>query len=67
MDPHAEKVTVTVLILLETLDTPHLRHLLINCSISIQSPLLGTAAGLVNLCLALYHPSTYFETTVLFQ
>jgi hypothetical protein len=57
----------TVLILPETLQTPHLRHLGINCSIPIRSPLLGTAAGLVTLHLGLYHPSTYFQPTVLLQ
>jgi hypothetical protein len=57
----------TVLILPETLETPHLRHLGINCSIPIRSPLLGTAAGLVTLHLGLYHPSTYFQPTVLLQ
>jgi len=56
-----------VLILPETLQTPHLRHLAIDCSIPIRSPLLGTAAGLVTLHLALYHPSTYFQPTVLLQ
>ena len=65
VDLHTEKGTV--LILPEALETPHLRHLFINCSIPIQSPLLGMAAGLVNLCLVLYHPSTYFEPTVLLQ
>ena len=57
----------TVLILPETLQTPHLRHLGINCSIPIRSLLLGTAAGLVTLHLGLYHPSTYFQPTVLLQ
>jgi hypothetical protein len=60
----------TVLILPETLQTPHLRHLVIKCSIRIpiRSPLLGTAAGLVRLYLALYyHPSTYFLPTILLQ
>ena len=65
IDPHPEKGTV--LILPETLETPHLRHLFINCSVLIRSPLLGTAAGLVNLYLMLYNPSTYFQPTVLFQ
>jgi hypothetical protein len=61
------KDTSTVLILPETLETPHLRHLFIDCSISIRSPLLGTAAGLVTLYLALYDPSTYFQPTILLQ
>jgi hypothetical protein len=59
----------TVLILPETLETPHLRHLTIECSIRIpiRSPLLGAAAGLVRLALALYHPSSYFQPAVLIQ
>jgi hypothetical protein len=57
----------TVLFLPETLQTPHLRHLAIECSIPIRSPLLGTAAGLVKLHLGLYHPSTYIQPTVLLQ
>ena len=66
-DPPEEKSTV--LILPETLQTPHLRHLMIDCSIRIptRSPLLGTAAGLVILYLAMDHPSTYFEPTVLLR
>ena len=65
VNPHED--TSTVLILPETLETPHLRHLTIYCSIPIRSPLLVTAAGLVNLALVLYHPSTYFEPTILLQ
>jgi hypothetical protein len=57
----------TVLILPETLQTPHLRHLAIDCSIPIRPPLLGTATGLVTLHLALYHPSTCFQPTVLLR
>jgi hypothetical protein len=58
----------TVLILPETLQTPHLRHLAIECSIPIRSPFLGTAAAdLITLHLRLYHPSTYFQPTVLLQ
>jgi hypothetical protein len=59
----------TVLILPETLQTPHLRHLAIDCSIRIpiRSPLLGTAAGLVTLYLELYDPSTYFQPAALLQ
>jgi hypothetical protein len=65
VDLHEDKNTV--LILPETLETPHLRHLFIDCSIVIRSPLLGMAAGLVNLCLSLHHPSTYFQPTILLQ
>jgi hypothetical protein len=57
----------TVLILPETLETPHLRHLMIGCSIPIRFQLLTTAVGLVTLHLGLYHPSTYFQPTVLLQ
>jgi hypothetical protein len=65
VDPPEEKRTV--LILPETLQTPHLRHLLINCSIPIRFQLLTTAVGLVTLDLVLHHPSTYFQPTVLLQ
>src|SRR6267154_3016033 len=47
-DPPEDRSTVSVLP--EALQTPHLCHLAIDCSIPvpIRSPLLGTAAGLVN-------------------
>ena len=57
----------TLVILPETLETPHLRHLAIGCSVAIRFPLLGTAGGLVTLNLGLHHPSTYFQPTVLLQ
>jgi hypothetical protein len=57
----------TVLILPETLEAPHLRHVGIMCSIPIRFRLLTTSVGLVTLCLALRHPSTYFQPTVLLQ
>jgi hypothetical protein len=57
----------TVLILPETLQAPHLRHLAIGCSISIRFQLLSTAVGLVTLNLGLLHPSTYFQPSVLLQ
>ena len=62
-DPPEDRTKV--LILPETLETPHLRHLAISCSIPIR--LLTTAVGLVTLNLGLYHPSTYFQPTVLLQ
>jgi hypothetical protein len=65
MDPPKEKRTV--LILPETLQIPHLRHLTIDCSIPIRPQLLTTAVGLVTLYLGLYDPSTYFQPTVLLQ
>jgi hypothetical protein len=57
----------TILILPKTLETPHLRHLAISCSIPIRFQLLTSAVGLVTLHLGLYHPSTYFQPTVLLQ
>jgi hypothetical protein len=65
MDPPRDKSTV--LILPETLQTPHLRHLVIDGSIPIRSPLLERAAGLVNLYLTLFHPSTYIQPADLLQ
>jgi hypothetical protein len=64
-DPSEDKRTV--LILPETLEAPHLRHVAIDCSIPIRFRLLTTAVGLVTLHLALFHPSTYFQPTVLVQ
>jgi hypothetical protein len=64
-DPPGEKSAV--LILPETLHIPHLRRLAIGFSIPIRSPLLGTPAGLVTLNLVFYHPSAYFQPTVLLQ
>ena len=61
------KDTSTVLILPETLETPHLRHFATSCSIQIRPPLFAAAASLVTLYLALYHPSTYIQPTVLLQ
>jgi hypothetical protein len=65
MDPPRDKNTVVTLP--ETLQTPRLRHMVIDGSIPIRSPLLGTAAGLVNLYLTLHHPSTYFQPAALLQ
>jgi hypothetical protein len=64
-DPLEDKGTV--LILPETLQTPHLRHLAMDCSIPIRFQLLTTAVSLVTLNLGLYHPSTYFQPTALLQ
>ena len=67
--PRAPESWSTVLILPETLQTPHLRHLATNGSIPIpiRPPLLGTTTGLVTLSLAMFHPSTYFQPAVLLQ
>ena len=67
-DPPEEK---NILTLPETLETPHLCHLTIGGSIRIPMRSLlpgpGTVAGLVVLVLDMYHPSTYFQPTVLLQ
>jgi hypothetical protein len=55
----------TVVVLPETLKTPHLRHLEIYGSIPIQFPLLSTAVGLVSLDLRFHHRSTYVPPTAL--
>jgi hypothetical protein len=64
-DPPEDKSTA--LTLPETLQIPHLRHLRVDCSIPMRSPLLRMPAGLVTLNLGLYHPSAYFQPTVLLQ
>jgi len=56
-----------ILTLPKTLQAPHLRHMAINCSIPIRFQSLTTAVGLVTLHVALYHPFTYFQPTVLLQ
>ena len=66
-DPAKGKSTSTVLFLPETLEAPHLRLLVISCSIPIRFELLTTPRDLVTLHLGLYHPSTYFHPTVLLQ
>ena len=56
----------TVLILPETLQAPHLRHLtLVGFALPIGSRLLTTAVGLVTLCLVMNDPSTYFRPNAL--
>ena len=56
----------TVLLLPETLQAPHLRHLtLIGFALPIGSRLLTTAVGLVTLGLRMNDPSTYFHPNAL--
>ena len=58
----------TILILPETLQAPHLRHLrLIGFALPIRSQLLTTAVGLAALSLHMVHPSTYFHLNTLIQ
>src|SRR6266436_8135955 len=60
--------TSTVLVLPETLQAPHLRHLtLSNFALPIGSRLLTTAVGLATLYLELPQPSTYFPPNTLLQ
>ena len=58
----------TILTFPETLQAPQLRHLtLFGFALPIRSRLLTTAVGLVTLCLAMVHPSTYFRPNTLLQ
>ena len=58
--------TSTVLILPETLQAPHLRHLtLFGFALPIGSRFLTSAVGLVTLCLFMKDPSTYFHPNAL--
>ena len=52
----------------QTLQAPHLRHLMLfGFTIPIGSRLLTTAIGLVTLVLAMVHPTTYFHLNTLLQ
>jgi hypothetical protein len=52
----------------ETLQAPHLRHLVLRgFSLPIRSRLLTTAVGLVTLDLYMVHPSTYFHPNAVLQ
>jgi hypothetical protein len=58
----------TALMLPETLQAPHLRHLTLRSfACPIRSRLHPTAAGLVTLCLTTVHPSAYFQPNILLQ
>jgi len=58
----------TIPILPETLQAPHLRHLVLaGFSLPIGSRLLTTAVGLVTVCLIITHPSTYFHPNTLLR
>ena len=58
----------TTLMLPETLQAPHLRHLLLHeFVLPIRSQLLTTAVGLVTLRLYMGHPTTYFQPNTLLQ
>ena len=58
----------TALMLPETLQAPHLRHLALDGVIlPIGSQLLTTAVGIVTLLLFMEYPSTYFQPNTLLQ
>ena len=58
----------TILKFPETLQAPHLHHLMLRgFALPIGSPLLMTAVGLVTLYLVMVHPSTYFHPYTLLQ
>ena len=58
----------TTLMLPETLQAPHLRHLLLTGFVlPIGSQLLVTAVGLVTLTLIAGHPPTYFQPKILLR
>ena len=58
----------TVLVLPETLQVPHLRHLMLGCFVCpMRSRLHPTATGLVTLYLIIDHQSAYFQPNVLLQ
>ena len=56
----------STLIFPETLQAPHLRHLVLFGSV-FPIGLLTSAVGLVTLLLGMYHPSTYFHPITLLQ
>ena len=64
----ATKDSTASLVLPETLQTPNLRHLMLEgFTCPIRTRLHPTAVGLVALYLAVYHPSSYFQPNVLLQ
>src|SRR5258708_24334413 len=58
----------TTSILPETLQAPHLRHLMVvGFTPPIETRLITTAVGLVTLCLTVAHPSAYIQPAVPLQ
>ena len=65
---HSTEDKSTALTLPETLQVPHLRHLMLrDFSLPIESRLLTSAVGIVTLCLSVDYPSTYFQPNILLQ
>ena len=66
--PSIEDNNINALMLPETLQAPHLRHLsLEGFVLPVGSRLLTTATNLVTLALAMSSPSTYFQPSILLQ
>jgi hypothetical protein len=66
--PLAKDSTATALVLPETLQAPHLRHLLLShLTCPIRPRLHPTAAGIVTLCLVIALPSAFFQPHTLLQ
>ena len=58
----------TVSILPETLQAPHLRHLVLRCfALPLGCGLLTTVVGIVSLRLSIDHRSAYFQPNTLVQ
>jgi hypothetical protein len=67
MTAHSTPDNSTALMLPETFQAPHLRHLtLLGFTFPIGSRLLTTAVGVIRLCLFM-SPSTYFQPSTLLQ
>ena len=65
---HLTKDETSILTLPETLQAPHLRHLmLVGFALPIGSRLLTTSVGLVTLFLGMINPSTYFRPNTVLQ
>ena len=65
---HSGADRITILTFPETLQAPHLRHLvLFGFALPIGSRLLTTAVGLVTLFFVMANPSTYFHPNTLLQ
>jgi hypothetical protein len=63
-----EDKSSTVVMLPETLQAPHLRHIMLEgFALPIGSRLLKTATGLITLALSVGHPSAYFQPNILLQ
>ena len=65
---HPYENTTTILTFPESLQAPHLRHvMLMSFAFPIGSRLLTNAVGLVTLFLSMIHPSTHFHPNTLLQ